>query len=89
MLSFVPAAAILNQADGGPAVMIAGADNRAHLQAVQVGVVNAGNVQITSGVKAGQQVIVNGGYGLPDNTPIKIETIPTPEKPETGKSTSD
>jgi HlyD family secretion protein len=85
----VPAAAILDQPEGGPAVMIAGADNRAHLQAVQVGVENADDVQITAGVKAGQQVIVNGAYGLPDNTRIKIESLPEPEKPKTGKVTSD
>jgi HlyD family secretion protein len=85
----VPAAAILHQPDGGPAVMIAGADNRAHLQAVQTGIENAHEVQITSGLKAGQQVVVNGAYGLPDNTQIKIESAPEPEKPEAGKATSD
>jgi HlyD family secretion protein len=85
----VPSAAILPQPEGGPAVMIAGADKRAHLQVVQVGIESTDEVQITSGVKAGQQVIVNGAYGLPDNTRIKIESIPEPEKPETGKATND
>jgi HlyD family secretion protein len=85
----VPAAAILHQPEGGPAVMIAGPDNRAHLQAVQIGIENSDEVQITSGVKFGQQVIISGVYGLPDNTQIKIERSPEPDKPEAGKTTSD
>jgi HlyD family secretion protein len=85
----VPAAAILYQPEGGPAVMIAGADKRAHLQAVQVGIENADQVQVISGLKPGQQVVVSGAYGLPDNTKIKIESAPEVEKPEAGKATSD
>jgi HlyD family secretion protein len=85
----VPATAILNQPEGGPAVMIVKPDNRAHLQAVQLGVENGEQVQITSGLKPGQQVVVNGAYGLPDSTQVKIESSSQPEKPETGKATSD
>ena len=80
----VPASAILNQPEGGAAVMLVGPDNRAHLQAVQVGIQNGDEVQITSGLQVGQQVITSGGYGLPDNTQVKIEN-----SDKAGKTKSD
>ncbi len=81
----VPASAVLNQPEGGPAVMIVGADSRAHLQPVQVGIESDGQVQITSGLKVNQPVIINGSYGLPDNTRVKIESPSQPDKPEADK----
>jgi HlyD family secretion protein len=70
----IPASAILNQPEGTTAVIVVGADNRAHLQSVQVGIQNGDQVEITSGLKAGQQVVTSGNYGLPDNTPVKIDS---------------
>jgi multidrug efflux pump subunit AcrA (membrane-fusion protein) len=81
----VPASAVLNQPEGGTAVMIVGADSRAHVQPVQVGIENAGQVQIASGLKGNEQVIVNGAYGLPDNTQVKIESPSELDKPESDK----
>jgi HlyD family secretion protein len=69
----VPASAILNQPEGGVAVMVVGTDKRAHLQAVQVGIQSGDQVEITSGLKAGQQVVSSGNYGLPDNTQVKVD----------------
>jgi HlyD family secretion protein len=86
----IPVSAVLKQPEGaGLAVMVV-SDNRAHLHPVQVGIENNDQVQITSGLKADQQVIVNGAYGLPDNTQVKIEIPseaekPDADKPETGK----
>jgi multidrug efflux pump subunit AcrA (membrane-fusion protein) len=71
----IPSSAILNQPEGATAVIVVGADNRAHLQAVQVGIQNGDQVEITSGLKAGQQVVTSGNYGLPDNTPVKIDSF--------------
>jgi len=82
----VPAPAIISQPEGGgDAVMIAGPDNKAHLQAVHVGIKNGDEVQITEGLKAGQSVITTGAYGLPDNTNIKVEAAAEPEKKESEK----
>ena len=53
--------------------MVVGTDNRAHLQAVQVGIQSGDRVEITSGLKAGQQVVSSGNYGLPDNTQVKVD----------------
>lgn len=69
----IPSSAILNQPEGGTAVMVVGTDNRAHLQAVQVGIQNGDQVEITSGLKAGQKVVTSGNYGLPDNTLVKAD----------------
>jgi multidrug efflux pump subunit AcrA (membrane-fusion protein) len=86
----VPSSAIVKQPEGeGVALMVAGADNRAHLQAVQMGIQNGDEVQILSGVKTGQRVVTTGAYGLPDNAQIKIEHPPAPAKDEPGKTTSD
>jgi HlyD family secretion protein len=76
----VPASAILSQPDGSKAVMVVGSDNRAHLHAVQVGIQSTDGDQITTGVSAGQQVIVTGAFGLPDNTQIKVQAPVDTEK---------
>jgi len=69
----VPAAALLSSDEGGDKVMIAGADSLAHEQKVEVGVRDGDTVQIVSGVKAGERVIVNGGLGLDDKAKIEID----------------
>jgi multidrug efflux pump subunit AcrA (membrane-fusion protein) len=75
----VPTSAILNQADGSKAVMVVGSDNRAHLHVVQVGIHSSDGDQITSGLSTGQQVIVTGAFGLPDNTQVKVQPPPETE----------
>ncbi len=76
----VPTPAIYKNSDGADYVLLAGPDGHAHLKIVQVGVRNAEFSQIVGGVVAGDQVISSGGYALPDNTQVKIETPATAEK---------
>lgn len=68
----VPATAIVPANEGGTAVMIIGPDGKAHKQPVKVGIRTADAVQITDGVSPANDVIVNGGYGLDDGTPVKV-----------------
>lgn len=73
----VPESAILVGDNGGKYVMVVGPDSLAHSRPVATGIQNNGMVQITSGLQPGDQVIVNGAYGLPDKTkvtatPVKI-----------------
>ena len=82
----VPSSAVLNQPEGGKAVMVVGPDSHAHLQEVQIGIQNGSQVEIATGLQAGQQVITTGAYGLPDNTQVKIENPNSPGKAEAGKS---
>jgi HlyD family secretion protein len=49
-------------------------NNIAHSRDVEGGAVAGGKVQITSGVKAGEVVVVEGGYGLPDKTQVTLAT---------------
>ncbi|MBZ5552707.1 MAG: efflux RND transporter periplasmic adaptor subunit [Acidobacteriia bacterium] len=68
----VPASSILTTEDGTTSVMVARNDDRAHVQKVTVGIRQGGEVQITQGLKPGERVITTGGFGLPDNTRIKL-----------------
>jgi HlyD family secretion protein len=68
----IPANALQPSGEGGFAVMVAGSDDKAHQKKVSVGVRNASQVQITEGIKAGDPVIVAGGFGLADNGDIKV-----------------
>ena len=53
-------------------VMIAGSKGTAEKKDVETGEVFDGKVQIKSGISAGEAVIVEGGYGLPDGTKIEL-----------------
>ena len=70
----VPANAVFKNPEGeADYVVLAGADQKAHWQTVELGVRNADNVQVLKGLNAGAPVVSSGGYALPDNTKIKIE----------------
>jgi multidrug efflux pump subunit AcrA (membrane-fusion protein) len=69
----VPASAIISAADGSSAVMLAGADGKAHQKTVKVGIRQGDDVQIVEGVAESDKVVSSGAYGLPDNTKIKVE----------------
>jgi HlyD family secretion protein len=75
----VPATAVYKNAEGAEYVLLAGADEKAHVKVVQTGIRNAEFAQIASGLKEGEAVVASGGYALPDNTQIKVEAAA--EKP--------
>jgi multidrug efflux pump subunit AcrA (membrane-fusion protein) len=68
----VPAAAILSSDDGGERVMVAGPDSLAHERQVKLGIHSGDDVQILSGINAGEQVITQGALGLDDKAKIRI-----------------
>ena len=76
----VPKTAVFQSPEAGSFVLIAGKDNIAHQKTVQLGLRGATETQITSGVAAGDSIIVSGGYGLPDKTKIKIEAAPAADQ---------
>ena len=83
----VPAKAVFKNPEGeADYVVLAGADQKAHWQTVELGVRNADNVQVVKGLSAGAPVITSGGYALPDNTKIKIEA---PEEQAKGDEKAD
>lgn len=76
----VPASAVFKDAQQADYVMIAGADARAHVKNVKLGVLGGGLAQILTGISPGEAVISSGGYALPDNTKIKIAAPAPAEK---------
>ena len=67
----VPRQAIVNR-DGKPAVMTVGGDNKAHEKAVVTGAPQGAKVQIVSGLKPGERVIVQGQYELEDGAKVEV-----------------
>ncbi len=78
----IPGSALFKNPEGGEYVLLAGSDGRAHAKEVRSGISNGGFTQILEGVKSGDPVISEGGYGVPDNTQIKI----TPAAPSSDSS---
>ena len=70
----VPASAVFKNPEGADIVLLAGSDGHAHVKPVQIGVRALDRTQIVSGITPGDAVITSGGYALPDNTAIKIDT---------------
>jgi HlyD family secretion protein len=68
----IPVSAVLKSPEGAATVMLAGADGRAHQQAIKTGIRHQDEVQIVKGLKPGDTVITTGAYGLPDNTRIRV-----------------
>jgi HlyD family secretion protein len=75
----IPAAALLTAQDGTTSVMVAGTDGKAHQQTVKAGFHDAEKVQIIEGLQAGQKIVGNGAYGLPDNSRISAAEANRPE----------
>jgi HlyD family secretion protein len=72
----VPASAVFKTAEGADYVLLAGADQKAHQVKVKVGLRNKELAEIQSGIKAGDQVITQGGYAVPDGTKVVVEAAP-------------
>jgi multidrug efflux pump subunit AcrA (membrane-fusion protein) len=68
----IPAAAIVNE-DGRNFVMVAGTDNKARKLPVAIGLSTRTHVEIASGLKAGDRVIVRGQDGLPEGAAVTVE----------------
>ena len=74
----VPSAAVLTGDNGTTSVMVIGADQTAHQTNVQTGIREEGEVQITSGLHGGQQVVTEGAYGLPDGAKVQVTSPAAP-----------
>ena len=74
----VPPAAVTLDAsnENTGTVMTVDADNIAHETKVTVGLKTKDEIQILEGLQAGEKVVVEGNYNLPDGT--KVEEKPNP-----------
>ncbi|HUT10869.1 MAG TPA: efflux RND transporter periplasmic adaptor subunit [Thermoguttaceae bacterium] len=80
----IPVAAVADHA--GKAVVTVVEDGKAREVEVALGTQTHDQVEITKGLEAGQWVVTEGGYGLPDDCPVKIvsnlsEPARTPDSP--------
>src|SRR5437870_3438981 len=85
----VPAAAVTLEAsntDEGT-VMVVDAQNVAHEKKVTVGIRAADKIEIVEGLRAGDTVVIEGNFALPDGT--KVEIAKDEEKKEGGEKDKD
>ncbi len=80
----VPSSAVLTADNGATSVMVIGADDTAHQTNVQTGIREDAEVQITSGLHAGEQVVTEGAYALPDGSKVQVSSPATPAAPAAG-----
>jgi len=71
----IPRSALLtsNVTDEGTVMVVA--DGTARRRTLQLGVRTATNVEVTQGLAAGELVLTNGQYALPDDTPIEPQPV--------------
>lgn len=68
----IPKEALLTGPAGKHTVMVVDSANVAHQREVQTGITDGKNVQIVSGLKAGEHVVTVGAYAMQDGTKVKI-----------------
>lgn len=69
----VPSAALLNAKGDQAQVLVVDDKSLANSREVKTGIQSGQQVQIVSGLKAGEVVVTEGAYGLPDKTKVKVE----------------
>jgi hypothetical protein len=76
----IPASAIVTQGQTKAVVMVA--DGKAAFRPVQTGVSDTANVEVTSGLKAGDRIVVVGQNSVREGGPVAVATpgaaTPTP-----------
>jgi multidrug efflux pump subunit AcrA (membrane-fusion protein) len=68
----IPLEAVITAEDGGKSVFVVNSDSTAHKVAVQLGITDGEDVQVTQGLNGSETVITNGAYGLDDGTKVTI-----------------
>jgi len=69
----VPASALLDASGDEAKLMVVDAQSKAKSRDVKTGIKTPQEAQIVSGLKAGEQVVTQGAYGLPDGIKVTIE----------------
>lgn len=79
----IPSSAVLKD-DSGKNIVIVIQGGQAKKREITAGIEDGNDVQVVSGLKAGEQVITTGGYGLDDGTKVKVVAA---EEPKEGSAT--
>jgi multidrug efflux pump subunit AcrA (membrane-fusion protein) len=78
----VPRAALVARTARNAATVVVAEDGHAHVRAIETGIRSGDRVEVVSGLRVGEEIVVQGQYGLPDGAPIRVsapETGPTPD----------
>jgi HlyD family secretion protein len=83
----VPVSSILTAQDGAKSVMVIGADGAAHKKAVELGIQDGDDVEITKGLTTADMAITSGSYGLDEGAKVKVGKAEDEDeaKPAAGK----
>jgi HlyD family secretion protein len=83
----VPGSSILTAQDGSKSVMVVGTDGGAHKKAVELGIQDGDDVEITKGLTTADMVITSGSYGLDEGAKVKVGKAEDEDdaKPAAGK----
>ena len=68
----IPASALVREGEETAVFVVNG--EKAERRPVQIGLTDGERIEIRSGVKTGEMVIVEGQAGLPDDATITVET---------------
>jgi RND family efflux transporter MFP subunit len=68
----IPAEALLPAQDASNEVLVVGADSVVHERKVQIGVKDAGKVQVLDGLHDGESVVTVGGVGVQDGAKVRV-----------------
>jgi RND family efflux transporter MFP subunit len=79
----VPTTAIVREGDEAAVFVVS--DGKAHRVPVEIGLTDKANVEIVSGIAAGDSVIVEGQAGLPDGAPVTAAAPPDQTPPPAPK----
>ena len=85
----VPSAALLNAKGDQAQVLVVDDKSLANSREVKTGIQSGQQVQIVSGLKAGEVVVTEGAYGLPDKTKVKVEKAEAPSAAEGAEKDKD
>jgi multidrug efflux pump subunit AcrA (membrane-fusion protein) len=78
----IPKEAVFTSPAGTKTVMVVDGASVAHQREIQTGISNASEIQVVSGLNAGERVVTTGGYAMADGTKVSIATG---DNSETGK----
>jgi multidrug efflux pump subunit AcrA (membrane-fusion protein) len=85
----VPPVALLDAAEGQANLMVIDSTGHAQKREVKTGIEAGQQVQIVSGLNAGEEVVTQGAYGLPDKAKVKVEAEPKAGEKEDKKDKED
>ena len=79
----VPHAALVASASRNAATVVVAADGHAHVRQIETGIRSGDLVEVRSGLQAGEEIVVQGQYGLADGAPIRV-SAPEASRPQPG-----